>query len=73
MVNLIRCKLRKLTCHYPKEGARVVKAQPIVIIIFVTTREEEEGGQRGRSKVTKYEDIIKYFLADFINKLFCHL
>ena len=53
-VNLIRCKSRKVTCHYPKEGVGVVNTQPIVIIFFVTTRGEGEGGRRGRANVTIY-------------------
>ena len=53
LVNLIRCQLRKVTCHNPKEGAGVVKAQPIVIIIFYVTI-RGEGGRRGRANVTIY-------------------
>ena len=37
LVNLIRCKLQKVTCHYPKEGEGMVSPQPIVIIIFYVT------------------------------------
>ena len=54
LVNLNRCQLHKVICHYPKEGAGVVNAQPIVITIFVTTRGEGEGGRRGRANVTIY-------------------
>ena len=46
LVNLIICQLLKVTCHYPKEGAGVVNAQPIVIIIFCHYQRGGGGGSK---------------------------